>query len=226
VTVWGDILLNLTTPDGTTNFTQEETIIFTAFTEDDCSDALATNVSFAINSTDLLTMCPSPSQLGANAYICNLVTSITTIKDYYNATLNATAHYHFFNGTANTRMPGLFFIDAVYKLQNTSVIPSGTEGWGWPNWNFSVLASSGDTSPQNVSLYMQLNNPNPTQLCDRDNCSNLTTTICTAPGCLNQQMTWIRNWTPLDQGQWYYQFKMNNSLVMERLRIHRERRRG
>src|SRR3989344_6641496 len=210
ISVWGDIILNLTTPDGTDNFTQEEPIIFTASTVDDCYDALATNVSFYINRSGTTTACGTPSQLGANAYICNLVTDITYIKDYYNASFTANTSYHFTNFTANMRMPGLFFVDAVYKLQNNSVTPS-TEGWGYPNWNFSVLASSGDQSPQNVSLYMQLNAPNPFNVCNATTCFNQTTTLCTAPSCLNQQMIWLRNFTFTEQGQWYYQFKMNNS---------------
>ena len=82
-------------------------------------------------------------------------------------------------------------------------------GWGYPYWNFTVNVSSGDTIPLNVSLYMQKATPNPSTICNNPPCANLSNTVCT--NCPGTILNYTRNFTSADQGQWYYQFQLNDT---------------
>jgi hypothetical protein len=144
VLVTGDIILSLQKPDGTTNFTQEQKVPFLGATTDDCNDPLTTNVRFFANKSSQSFECSPVSQVGANAYTCDWQTNILTPMGWYNASMFANKTFHYDNSTANLGYPGLFFLNPIKKLENPSAFPT-TEGWGYPNWNFSVIASSGDS---------------------------------------------------------------------------------
>jgi hypothetical protein len=208
VLVTGDIILSLDKPDGTENFTQEEKVIFIGATTDDCNDALTTTVRFFANKSSQSFECPSVKQVGANAYTCDWQTDILTPMGWYNVSMFANKAYHYDNSTANLGIPGLFYLYPVKKLEYPTAVPT-IEGWGYPNWNFSVVASSGDSeNVLNVSLYMGNTWP-PTTKCEAPTCVNQTPTECF--NCINTTKYWYRNFSATQQGYWYYQFKMDGA---------------
>jgi len=137
VLVTGDIILSFQKPDGTTNFTQEQKVSFLGATNDDCGDALATSVRFFANKSSQSFECSPVSQVGANAYTCDWQTDILTPMGWYNTTMFASKDYHYSNSTVNALYPGLFYLLPIKKLENPQAYPL-SEGWGYPNWNFSV----------------------------------------------------------------------------------------
>jgi len=214
--VRGDILLDFTKPDGTTNFTQEDNINFLGATTDDCGDAIATTVNYTANTTEETSFftCDTPSQVGANAFSCDFATTITTTKGYYNTTMTANRTNHYDNFTVVTGEPGLFFLNPIKKLESPSSIPT-SGGWGTPNWQFNVSASSGDPDADiNISVFMDKATPNPPTKCENDVCNNQTNITCL--NCIEDIKIWFRNFSSDDPagdliGQWFFQFKMNDT---------------
>ena len=150
-------MLTLSKPDGSLNFTQEDTVPFLGYTVDDCGDALSTNVTYYARSSANEYNCNSTAAIvpiGANAYSCDWVTILNTVRGYYNASMNSSTAYHYANSTLRSSAPGLFYLFPLKKLESASVTPT-TAGWGYPNWNFSVISSSGDPDNiYNVSVYI------------------------------------------------------------------------
>ncbi len=205
----GDITLLFDEPT-TANKTQEDTISFLGSTWDDCGDSLGSaNVTYYANASSSSFACSDTSLIGANAFRCNYVTDLTTPEGWYNLTLNSNATYHYDNHTNNTGSPGgYFYLLPKYELSSPTAYPT-TQGWGNPNWQFNVTASSGDANNIiNVTLYMGTG-VNPTTVCNATySCYNQTPLNCST--CSGQSMYWERNFTYEDQGQWFYQFKMDN----------------
>src|SRR3989344_7189099 len=165
----GDLGLEFATPDGSQNFTQEDIITFLGATTDDCGDALVTTVVYDANSSENSFQCAQNIQIGANAFQCVFTTALNTTRGFYNVTMNANKTNHYTNFTSNTADPGLFYIFPKKKLLapsgNSSFGPS-TAGWGSPNWNFSVIASSGDIdNVLQVDLFLA-KTVNPTTNCN------------------------------------------------------------
>ena len=103
---------------------------------------------------------------------------------------------------------GLFFLFPVKKLETPAGTPA-TGGWGRPDWNFSVIASSGDPDITiNITLYMG-STVNPTTECAAPTCVNQTSIFC--ENCIDRVIYWNRTFNSSDIGTWYYQFKMNDS---------------
>ncbi|MFC2143673.1 hypothetical protein ACFLQN_04720, partial [Candidatus Aenigmatarchaeota archaeon] len=207
--VQGDIVLTMLKPDGTLNYTQEDVISFLGSAEDDCGDVISPTVIYYINKSTTSIGCTNVSIISQNVYTCDLSTNITTPFGWYNATMDANLTNHYNNSDTNIGDLGIFYLFPIRELENASAVPNETEGWGYPNWNFSVIASSGDDSKINVSLYMEKGSPNPSILCE--NCSNYTTQVLTTP--IGVQVGWYKNFSANDKGQWYYQFKMNDSSI-------------
>ncbi|MCW1307597.1 MAG: hypothetical protein OH337_00005, partial [Candidatus Parvarchaeota archaeon] len=204
--VTGDILLDFQRPDGLTNYTQEDDIFFLGATTDDCGDPLTATVAFFANHTTTSFECTPVSRVGANAYTCEWSTSIFTPMGWYNSTMRAIAPYYYENSTSKIGVPGLFYLHPRLKLENPAAFPT-VEGWGYPNWNFSVIATSGDVENSwNVSLYMHTAWP-PVFKCESPTCVNQTPTECF--NCIQELKYWLRNFTASEQGVWYYQFKMD-----------------
>ncbi|MBI4010585.1 MAG: hypothetical protein HY361_05415, partial [Candidatus Aenigmarchaeota archaeon] len=214
--VQGDIVLELTNPSGAINFTQEQTVTFLGSTVDDCGDALTTTTRFALNGTSNVA-CSPVSQVGANAYTCDYVTAITTTSGYYNTSMASNRSYHYDNQTGKVAFnntgspPGLLFLDPVFKLQTANVTPTPA-GWGNPNFNFSIVASSGKpNSLREATLWMTKGSPTFATQCVAPTCVNVTTTYC--DNCNEQQVYWFRNFTAEDIGLWFFQLKMNGTLT-------------
>ncbi|HLD55168.1 MAG TPA: hypothetical protein VJB35_02800, partial [Candidatus Nanoarchaeia archaeon] len=206
----GDILLSLIRPDGTRNYTQEEIISFLGATTDDCGDALTSTVIYNANLSAISGfVCNDTTQVGANAFTCDYSTTISSDEGWYNVTMFANASLHYNNFTIQKNNPGLFYLFPRYKLENPIGVPSSA-GWGYPNRNLSVIASSGDVNQIiNISLYLgQTVNPG---VCSPSICINQTPISC--DNCINSQKTWFRNFTSSNQGQWFYQFKMDDPSV-------------
>ncbi|MBU2483401.1 MAG: hypothetical protein KJ760_20135, partial [Proteobacteria bacterium] len=217
--VRGDIILDFSTPDGGQDFVQEQTITFLGATTDDCGDALVTSVVYTANSSENGFECPvTQPPIGANAFTCVYATTLATTRGDYNATILANATFHYDNQTSNTGDPGLFAITAKKKLENPTGNSSlglgpSTAGWGKPNWNFSVVASSGD--PDNI-LQVDLftaQSVNPTTKCtDLDPvCVSETSIVC--DNCDSIPISYLKNFTSDDIGTWYYQFKFNDTAL-------------
>ncbi|MCH8003655.1 MAG: hypothetical protein IH934_03400 [Nanoarchaeota archaeon] len=214
LSIKGDIGLAITTPDGTKNFTQEGTISYLGATEDDCGAALATTVVYHANTTPTSGIsCGTITQVGENAFTCDNVTTIVTKKGFYNVTMFASAADHFDNFTqkniSDDTNSGLFFLFPVKKLETPTGTPAAG-GWGRPDWNFSTIASSGDPDITiNVTFFMEKATPNPTTECRAPTCVNQTNTTCI--NCIDFTLYWNRTFTSDEQGQWFFQFKMNDS---------------
>ncbi|MBU2562580.1 MAG: hypothetical protein KKF68_02885, partial [Nanoarchaeota archaeon] len=210
LSVRGDIKLTINEPTGTDNYTQEGIISFLGSTWDDCGDSLVTTTKYSGNTSGFGFMCDNTTTIGANAFRCNYNTNITSIEGWYNVSMFANVSFHYDNSTTSTGGDlGLFYLDPLKRLASPLAIPT-TEGWGYPNWNFSVIASSGDiNNVYNVSLYMA-QSVNPNTVCTAPTCVNQTEINCT--NCVGYQMIWFRNFNYTQQGQWFYQFKMNDSL--------------
>jgi len=213
LTMQGDIGLDFSKPDGTRNFTQEDTVDFSGATVDDCGAALVTTVIYHANTSGSGFLCGDTSQLGANVFTCENVTTLSTAKGFYNTTMFANATFHYDNSTQNNisadSNSGLFFLFPKKKL-DTPIGSPLTGGWGRPDWNFTVIASSGDPgAPINITLFMEKGVPNPTTECNSPTCANQTTTLCT--NCIDQTIYWNRTFTNDDIGDWFFQFKMNDT---------------
>jgi len=196
------------------NFTQEENIDFLGYTVDDCGDSLTLNttvesgeVKFYINQSPATGYnCTDDIELvGSNAYSCTMPTSITTDKGWYNATLYVNKSMYYNNFTLYSGDPGLFFMNAIQKLESPTGTPSA-EGWGYTDWNFSIIASSGDPDvTYNVSVMLsQTPPPSETDKCEAPTCINQTVTDCKYPDCVDRLTYWYRNFTASDIGTWYY----------------------
>src|SRR3989338_3639572 len=224
VTIIGDITPTLAKPKyhyetGGQNFSQEQTINFLGSSVDDCGTALTLNTTLAAAEVEFYMSgagdynCTEGIDLvGSNAYSCDLATSISTNKGWYNASIFTNKSNYYSNLIEKTGDPGEFYIGALKRLASPYVTPNSS-GWGVPNWNFSVVASSGDPDETyNVVLYVGTTWP-PTTVCNETTspaCYNQTSTECVAPGCTNTLMNWYANFSCANIGTWYYRFGMGN----------------
>src|SRR3989338_2211610 len=106
--------------------------------------------------------------------------------------MNATKAYYYSNYTENIGIPGLFYLLVKRRLDTPLVVPSSS-GWGYPDWNFSAVISSGDpTISENITLHVGTAwPPGPAEECNSTTCVNGTSVICT--GCQSALTWWIRN---------------------------------
>ena len=91
ITIKGDIGLDFTKPDGTKNFTQEDTVDFSGATVDDCGAALVTTVVYHENTSGTGFLCGTAYQLGANVFSCENVRTLSTAKGLYHINMFARA---------------------------------------------------------------------------------------------------------------------------------------
>ena len=222
LTIMGDITPTLTKPKyhyetGGQNFSQEQTINFLGSSVDDCGTALTLNVTLAAAEVQFYMSgagdynCTQGIELvGSNAYSCDLATTITTSKGWYNVSIFTNKSYHYSNLTYKTGDPGVFYLLVKRRLDSPSVVPNSS-GWGYPNWNFSIVASSGDPSvTENITLHIGTAWPPGTaEECNSTTCYNGTSTICT--GCQSALTWWLRNFSSTQQGTWYYRFKLGDT---------------
>jgi hypothetical protein len=208
LTIMGDIILEFSKPDGSVNYTQEQVIPFLGATTDDCGDALTTTVRFYANQSAISYNCTAVTQVGANAYTCDLPTSLQTSMGWYNATMMANRTYHYDNSTVNFGIPGLLYLFAKLKVEEPTGLPK-QQGWGYSNWNFSVKVSSGHpTQVYNTSLLLS-KVPPPTAKCDAPTCLNQTPTECL--NCINDVKYWYRNFSYTEIGRWYYRYELDGT---------------
>ncbi|MEM5855618.1 MAG: Ig-like domain-containing protein, partial [Candidatus Aenigmatarchaeota archaeon] len=211
VLVTGDILLDLIRPDNSPK-DQEDIIIFLGSTNDDCNDALTTNVIFFANHTLQSFECSDVEQVGSNAYTCDWHTDITTPMGWYNITMLASKENHYTNFTTKYGIPGFFYLNPIYKLEEPQSYPN-QEGWGYKNWNFTVLASSGNSEEAyDVNIY--LGNLWPPALPCYE-CKNATPTSCIYPECYKKPITFLRNFSASEIGTWYYRFSLGPTSTTE-----------
>ncbi|MCK4968481.1 MAG: hypothetical protein KAS12_05470, partial [Candidatus Aenigmarchaeota archaeon] len=212
-TVMGDIVLDIQKPDGTLNYTQEDTIPFLGSTTDDCGDPLTTTTRFYANySAAAGYNCTDVSSVGANAYTCDLPTTLQTNMGWYNTTMYSNKSYHYDNNTlksgASFGRDSLFYLFEKLKLETPAENPA-QNGWGYNDWNFSIVASSGHpTNVYDVSVLLS-QTPPPTTTCVGADCMNQTITTCV--NCIDSQKYWYRNFSYNEIGTWYYRFDMNGT---------------
>ncbi|MBN2331146.1 MAG: hypothetical protein JXC85_05005, partial [Candidatus Aenigmarchaeota archaeon] len=208
VNITGDIQLEFSKPDGDTNYTQEQKVPFLGATWDDCSDPLTVSTSdviFYANHSAGAYPCAQVNKTGANAYTCDWATNITVQKGYYNTTMFAQSSGYYPNITYKLVSPGLFYLFPVYKVQSPNIVPT-YQGWGYRNWNFSVIASSGDTDPYDVQLSLAKTSPTGYTPCST--CVNQTDISCFYPDCIDSTLYWYNNFTYQDVGTWFYKFEL------------------
>src|SRR4030067_1204731 len=136
---------------------------------------------------------------------------------WYNTSMFVGAVNHYSNQTMKTGAAnslGLFYVGSLLKLTS----PNGTTndyvltgGWGRPNWNFTVTASSGDSEnvyPVNITMAQT---PPPTEANNGEppTCKNVTSILCN--NCQSQYTNWARNFTYGQVGTWYYRYYIGSS---------------
>ncbi|MCG2724293.1 hypothetical protein L6303_06120, partial [archaeon] len=214
LTVMGDINPTLNKPDGAQNYTQEQTIPFLGSTTDDCGDPLTTTVRYYANHSAGSYNCTTTTQVGANAFTCDLPTSLSTVMGWYNTSMYANKTSHYDNYTAKTGSSGLYYLIAKKRLDNAFATPTA-EGWGYKNWNFSVNASSGEPNmPYNISIWLAQGSPTFSSKCDSNTCVNQTPVVC--DNCIYNITYWYANFSAGNRssGQdtlWYYQYQLDTS---------------
>ncbi|MEM4958531.1 MAG: hypothetical protein QXX12_01505, partial [Nanopusillaceae archaeon] len=203
VLVTGDILPYIVRPDGSTNYTQEDTITLLGYVTDDCGDPLTASVIFFANHSIESFECSDVIQVGSNAYTCDWHTEITTPMGWYNVSMYVEKEFHYSNWSIKAKDPGLFYLEPIYKLEDPQAYPI-REGWGYKNWNFSVFASSGDSENEfDVNIYLGDLWP-PAKPCEE--CINITPKTCF--NCYKQLVVFLRNFTAYEIGTWYYRFSL------------------
>jgi hypothetical protein len=153
ISVRGDIVLESTNPSGSVNYTQEGLISFLGATTDDCGDALLATVVYAANTTGYGINCSNTTKVGANAFTCDYPTTTATTTGYYNTTMFANASFHYDNYLDKTGDIGLFYLNPLRRLAFQSVTPT-SEYYYYPNWQFNVTATSGDSIPMQIKLLL------------------------------------------------------------------------
>ncbi|MCK4627150.1 MAG: hypothetical protein KAV00_17695, partial [Phycisphaerae bacterium] len=206
--VRGDISLDFTSPTGSTNYTQEDTISFLGATTDDCGDALEATVIYNANTTGSGIICDDTTQVGANAFTCDYTTTTATINGWYNNTMFANYSYHYNNNTPKENNPGLFYLNPLRRLSANNIDPSSAL-YTQENWNFTVNATSGDNTLMRIELFLKKGSGAFTECSQLQECQNQTLTTCT--NCQNLQVYWHKNFTQSDAGTWFYQIRMINN---------------
>ncbi|MFH0929623.1 MAG: hypothetical protein V1818_04740, partial [Candidatus Aenigmatarchaeota archaeon] len=197
-TLMGSLYNTLNEPDGTSNFTQDDTIDFTVSVLDDCGE------DRKIDSTVNITMSHDGTEywcIASAAGECSIDTDITFPTGWYNVTVVSNKTYHN-NGYSLDQ--DLFYLDPYRGFFNETVDPSSAY-YSYNNWNFSVNATSGNTDQMNITLYLR---PATGGYSKCTSCLNQTTIECV--NCFNQTYYWYRNFTSEETGTWYYQFRMYN----------------
>ncbi|MGC9310028.1 MAG: hypothetical protein ACP5D2_05025, partial [Candidatus Nanoarchaeia archaeon] len=209
----GDIIIGFTNPTGADNYTQEQTISFLGYTEDDCGDALEATVVYNANISESNGLvCDDTKQVGANAFTCDYDTTTSTEKGWYNLTMFANYSYHYDNYTEKLDNPGLFYILPLRRLSSNTIIPEA-EYYYYDNWNFSVYSTSGDDIPMRIELYLKKGSGGFSECGTLSECENMTLDWCT--NCDNQLVYWYKNFTQSDVGTWFYQIQMINNETEE-----------
>ncbi|MBI4176596.1 MAG: hypothetical protein HY518_05300, partial [Candidatus Aenigmarchaeota archaeon] len=150
VTVTGDLILNITLPNGQ-EFLRGANITFNGSARDDCSNP-GTSATVAINFTqDSQTFACTPvDELANGNYSCVYNTSALPAR-YYNVTLQAIKTNRNTNSTTKTNG---FFIETVPLVKNQSVTSSGDGGWG-ETWTFRANVT--DEDQDNIWVYLWIN---------------------------------------------------------------------
>ncbi|MBI4175596.1 MAG: FixH family protein, partial [Candidatus Aenigmarchaeota archaeon] len=214
ITVRGDQRINITDPTGAVNFTQRDVIDTIGTVFDDCSLELGgATVNYTYNYTPAqIFNCTTINSPVTGLYRCSWDSSVGP-AGYYNVTMNSNLSNYYDNFTikSKTTEAGLFFLNIYKNLQNITATPS-TDGWGRPEWNFSVLATSGNATPTfNVNFSMKTASGSFVDCLGGplSSCANATPTTCT--GCSQQQYTFLRNFTNSQQGTWFIKFALNTT---------------
>ncbi|MBI4175639.1 MAG: hypothetical protein HY518_00390, partial [Candidatus Aenigmarchaeota archaeon] len=211
--VWGTINLSLTDPDGSSNFTQGQTITFLGTAYDDCIEVITPTptVNYFANYTNSSGQqsleCTPVTKLGENAFRCLLATTVSTLSTFYNASIQSNASYHYPNSTRRTGSQGLFFLDPFRELVDQQVVPSSGL-YTATNWNFSVRVSSGNNDNLSLNLLLKKGAASFSE-CLAPTCVNGTSRFCT--NCINKTIWWERNFTSADVGTWFFQMQMVNN---------------
>ncbi|MBI4182080.1 MAG: hypothetical protein HY520_03885, partial [Candidatus Aenigmarchaeota archaeon] len=210
ITIMGQLNLSITSPDGSENYSQEETIPLLGAAFDDCALPIAPTVRYFLNYTNSSgaqgLQCLPVATVGANAFQCNYLSNISTPSTWYNVSMGGNLSYHWDNGTIRNGSAGLFFLDPIRRLVNQSVTPSSAP-YTTSNWNFSVVASSGNNDNLTLHLYLKKAGESFNE-CLYPTCQNSTVVDCVGPQCVNQVVIWERNFSSTDISTWFYQVQM------------------
>ncbi|MBN2202881.1 MAG: hypothetical protein JW700_01735, partial [Candidatus Aenigmarchaeota archaeon] len=197
-TLMGTLYNTLNDPDGSSNFTQGQTIDFSATVIDDCGN------SRTADSTINITMSNEGTEywcIASAAGECSIDTDISYPTGWYNVTINSSKNYY--NNDISLDQD-VFYLEPQRMFYNATVNPDSAY-FSNINWNFSVNATSGNSDQMNITLYLRKGSGSYSECTE---CEAQTSTTCT--NCINQTYFWYRNFTEDDAGTWYYQFRMYN----------------
>jgi len=144
----GELISSLVSPDGSSNYTQNDGVTLQANLVDDCGN------NRKADSTFILTMSNGASQYSCTADVtgsCTINTNISYPSGWYNISTFANKTYHW---NASTLNETVFYLNAYRDVFNESVEPI-SQYYTYNNWNLSVAATSGDTTPMNITLYLR-----------------------------------------------------------------------
>ncbi|NIO22630.1 MAG: hypothetical protein GTN38_01200, partial [Candidatus Aenigmarchaeota archaeon] len=201
-TLMGELTNTLAQPTGNQNFTQNDDITLQASVTDDCGG------SRTADSTIILEMTNGVNEYNCTADAtgaCSINTNISYPTGWYNVSTVSNKSYYYNGSTYNE---SVFYLDAHRSLFNESVYPT-SEYYTYKNWNFSVVAISGDSIPVNVTLLLKQPGGSTFNEYTSYSCANQTPIVCN--NCINETFFWYCNFSDTDTGTWKYKFRMNNT---------------
>ncbi|MBR9679364.1 MAG: hypothetical protein GON13_03795, partial [Nanoarchaeota archaeon] len=201
----------MTSPDGNTNYTQYlDSITYTGTINDDCDNTKTDYNSFAVNFS---------IENGASTYNCTPTSSascsstlpLSAPTGWYNVTMTSYSEgsetLNYWNGTYT--LENAFYLNAYRKVFGQAVVPDN-DFYTVENWNFSVNATSGDSTEMDVKLFLKKGGGSWSE-CPLITCINQTPIKCT--NCENQIVYWYRNFTESDAATWQFMIKMVNNVT-------------
>jgi len=200
-TLLGSLYNTLNQPGGSQNFTQESTVNFQADITDDCG------ISRTADSTIVIKMIHGSDEFSCIASAsgeCGITTNLSFPTGWYNTTIESNKTNHNNGSSFNENV---FYLNPLWRLDNQQVDPT-SDYYPHNNWNFSVEATSGNTVPMDIKIFLKKGAGEFAE-CPSNVCVNQTSTKCV--NCINDTIYWYRNFTELDTGTWFYQMRMINN---------------
>jgi len=195
VNIIGELINNITQPDGSTNFTINDLILLRAFVDDDCSVNMS-NLDIAnftlFNGSSSETYVSSDEGTGFYNYTWN---SAGKSPGAWNVTFNTG------NSSYNTdSFIRSFFLSSTQTLTSPSVSPS-SGGWGVPNYTYSITVNDADSDSVTVNAWVKNLTDTSWTLVGTDSCNP----------CSNTILSFNKSYLQTQIGNWSFKFNATDS---------------
>ncbi|MCK4497493.1 MAG: hypothetical protein KAU24_04805, partial [Candidatus Aenigmarchaeota archaeon] len=183
-TVIGTLYNTIDLPDGSTNYTTNESILMQGFINNYCNEPINTstdNVWYSLNTTGYSDACSNVEQVGANVYKCTWLPDRGAKDGYYNVTLYSSLTDYYDN---QTTAPNLFYYFTEPLLKVANMTPRH-DSWSTSH-NFTVNITDNDGDTTNVTLWIKVGGLEQSygMRCCGQNCASNT------QNCSNLELNW------------------------------------